>query len=25
MTIPEPTTIALIAFGSLAMWRKRKT
>ncbi len=24
MTIPEPTTIALLAFGSLAMWRKRK-
>jgi hypothetical protein len=25
MTIPEPTTIALIAFGSLAMCRKRRT
>jgi hypothetical protein len=24
MTIPEPTTIALLAFGSLAVWRKRK-
>ena len=24
MTIPEPTTIALLTFGSLALWRKRK-
>ncbi|UCF14382.1 MAG: PEP-CTERM sorting domain-containing protein [Phycisphaerales bacterium] len=24
MTIPEPTTIAMLAFGTLAMWRKRK-
>ena len=24
MTIPEPTTIAMLALGSLAMWRKRK-
>jgi hypothetical protein len=24
MTIPEPTTIALLTFGSLAMWRRRK-
>jgi len=24
MTIPEPTTIALLTFGSLALWRRRK-
>lgn len=24
MTIPEPTTLALLTFGSLALWRKRK-
>ena len=24
MTIPEPTTIAMLALGSLAMWRRRK-
>ena len=24
MTIPEPATIAMLALGSLAMWRKRK-
>jgi hypothetical protein len=24
MTIPEPTTIAMLTFGSLALWRKRK-
>ncbi len=24
MSIPEPTTIALLSFGSLALWRKRR-
>lgn len=24
MTIPEPTTIALLTFGSLALWRRRR-